>query len=258
MAERQPAAAAELGAARGAAAAVSLPKFWASSPVAWFRTADAFFALRGINNEIEKFYMVLCALSETNVDQARNIVEAEPTEDSFRLIREALVATHTMSEYQMVDHIVNMEPLNGRKPSELLAAMSKYRPADDSHFFAYHFLQRLPREVRVLLSREPVENMQAIAEKADGFMALHKPQQHDVAAVAAADDAEEDAAVAAVKKGNSFKKGGGKKKFSKQKRQRSRSNSTERRSPLCWLHIRFGDKARRCEQPCAWPAAQEN
>jgi hypothetical protein len=136
--------------------------------------------------------------------------------------------------------------------------MSKYRPADDSHFFAYHFLQRLPREVRVLLSREPVENMQAIAEKADGFMALHKPQQHDVAAVAAADDAEEDAAVAAVKKGNSFKKGGGKKKFSKQKRQRSRSNSTERRSPLCWLHIRFGDKARRCEQPCAWPAAQEN
>jgi hypothetical protein len=225
-----------------------LPKFWASSPVAWFRTADAFFALRGVNDEIEKFYMVLCALSETNMDQACNIVEAEPTNDSFRLLREALVATHTMSEYQMVDHIVNMERLNGRKPSELLAAMSKYRPADDRHFFAYHFLQRLPREVRVLLSREPVENMQAIAEKADGFMALHKPQQHDVAAVATREDAEEDAP---VRKGASFRKGGGKKKFGKQKRQRSRSNSTERRSPLCWLHIRFGDKARRCEQPCA-------
>jgi hypothetical protein len=128
---------------RGAAAAVSLPKFWASSPAAWFRTAEAFFALRGVTDNVEKFYMVLCALSEANVDQARSIVEAEPTQDSFRLLREALVSTHTLSEYHMVDHIVNMEPLNGRKPTELLAAMSKYRPADDKHFFAYHFLQRL-------------------------------------------------------------------------------------------------------------------
>jgi hypothetical protein len=63
----------------GAAAAVLLPKFWASSPAAWFHTADAFFALRGVTDNVEKFYMVLCALSEANVDQARGIVEAEPT-----------------------------------------------------------------------------------------------------------------------------------------------------------------------------------
>jgi hypothetical protein len=60
---------------------------------------------------------------------------------------------------QMVDDIVNMEPLNGRKPMELLAAMSKYRLANDKHFFASHFLQRLSWEVRVLLSCESVDNM---------------------------------------------------------------------------------------------------
>jgi hypothetical protein len=59
--------------------------------------------------------MVLRALSEANVDQAPRIVEAEPTTDSFRLLREALVSTHTLSEYQMVDHIVNMEPLNDER-----------------------------------------------------------------------------------------------------------------------------------------------
>jgi hypothetical protein len=245
--------------ARGAPA--TLPKFWASSPAAWFRTADAYFALRGINDEIEKFYMVLCSLSETNIDSARHIIEAEPTADSFQQLREALVASHTMTEFQKVDQIVNMEPLNGRKPSELLAAMSKFRPADDKHFFAYHFLQRLPREVCVLLSRESVDNMQALAEKADGFMALHRPQQHDVAAVAvSADGGEDEGAVAAVKKAAN-KKAANKKRFGKQRAQRSRSASIERRSPLCWLHIRFGDKARRCEQPCAWPSSssqQEN
>jgi hypothetical protein len=66
------------------------------------------------------------------------------------------------------------------------AAMTRYRPADDKHFFAYHFLQRLPCE--------PVDNMQAVAEKADSFMVLHKPQQHDVAVhvAATADEAGKD------------------------------------------------------------------
>jgi hypothetical protein len=189
-------------------------------------------------------------------DNARNIIEAEPTVDSFKLLREALVASHAMTEFQKVDHIVNMEGLNGRKPSEFLAAMTKVRPAEDKDFFAYHFLQSLPCEVRVLLSCESVDNMQALAEKAekaDSFMALHRPQQHDVAAVATtAEDGDEESSIAAIKKSS------GKQQPNKQKRQRSRSSSLERSSPLCWLHICFGDKARRCEQPCTWPAQQEN
>jgi hypothetical protein len=146
----------------------------------------------------------------------------------------------------MVDHIVNMEPLNRRKPTELLAAMSKYRPADNKHFFAYHFLQRLPREVRVLLSRKQVENMQVLAEKAD------------LAAVAASEEGDEDTAITDIKKGAVSKRSSGKKRSGKPKRQRSCSNSTERCSPLCWLQIPFGNRARQCEQSCAWPAVQEN
>jgi hypothetical protein len=40
----------------------------------------------------------------------------------------------------------------------------------------------LPREVRVLLTREPVDNVRALAEKVDAFMALHQPQSHDTVA----------------------------------------------------------------------------
>jgi hypothetical protein len=97
-----------------------------------------------------------------------------------------------------------------------------------------------------------------LAEKADSFMALHRLQQHNVAAkVSTAEDGEEESSVAAVKKA-AGKKSAGKRRPYKQNRQRSRSSSLECRSPLCWLHIRFGDKARRCKQPCAWPAQQEN
>jgi hypothetical protein len=116
----------------------------------------------------------------------RHIVEEEPDATSFRRLREALVASHILSDYQRIDCLVTMEPLNGRKPSEMLAAMNKLKPADDKHYFAYFFLQRLPREVRILLSQELVADMRAPAEKADALMALHVPQQHNVAEVAGA------------------------------------------------------------------------
>jgi hypothetical protein len=149
-----------------------------------------------------------------------------------------------------------MELLNGRKPSEMLAAMNKLKPADDKQFFAYFFLQRLPREVRILLSQEPVADMRALAEKADALMALHVPQQHDVAAVAQPEL--EEATVAAAARNSGSKRAGQFKKKEHQRQQPSTLPGEERRSPLCWLHIRFGNKARGCEQPCAWPSPVEN
>jgi hypothetical protein len=76
-----------------------------------------------------------------------------------------------------------MEPLSGRKPSALLADMNKLKPAGGKQFFAYFFLNRLPREVHILLLQELVSDMLALAAKADALMALHAPHQHEVAAV---------------------------------------------------------------------------
>jgi hypothetical protein len=89
---------------------------------------------------------------------------------------------------------------------------------------------------------------------ADAYMALHQPQSHDIAApvTAAAPECEEES-VAAVKGGG---KKGGQSKYKKKQKQRNASPFDKRRSPLCWLHIRFREKARRCEQPCAWPAVE--
>jgi hypothetical protein len=155
--------------------------------------------------------------------------------------------------------LVSMEPLGGRKPSDMLAEMEKFKPKDMQSFYAYHFLQRLPREIRVLLAQDDLSNMAALAEKADQLVALHQPQHHDAVAVAAmappeqqaaVNTAEEDA-VAAV--GGRRDKGKRSKKKNRRQRRRSPSSSAVRKSPLCWVHIKYGDKAYHCEEPCAWP-----
>jgi hypothetical protein len=198
---------------------------------------------------VEKFYAVLSSLSEANVDRIRHVVEQEPTEQSYENLKQGLVASHVMSDYEKIDKLMQLEPLNGRKSSDMLVNMERLKLADKDQYFAYMFLQRLPREVRVLLTKEPIDSMRALAEKADTFIVLHQLQTHDmpapVAAAAAAAVMDEEEPVTAVK-------GGKKSKHNK----RRYSPSDEKKSPLCWLHIRFGDKANRCEQPCAWLAAE--
>jgi hypothetical protein len=144
-----------------------------------------------------------------------------------------------------VDKLVNMEGLGGRKPSELLAEMDKLKPKDMHSFYAYHFLQRMPPEVRVLLAREDSSNMRMLAKKADNLMSLHLPQQHDVVAAVQHDgQAEETAADADTVPAISGKNGGKKSKSNKKKqRNRSISPSTLDKGPLCWAHIWYGDKA---------------
>jgi hypothetical protein len=47
------------------------------------------------------------------------------------------VATNTLTPYQMVDKLMAMEPLGGRKATELLTAMQKLRPPTDDQLFAW-------------------------------------------------------------------------------------------------------------------------
>jgi hypothetical protein len=85
-----------------------------------------------------------------------------------------------------------MEGLSGRKLSELLSVMDKLKPKDPNSFYAYHFLQWMPREVRLLLARKDLSDMRALAAEADDLMALHQPQARDaVAAIQPAEQAAE-------------------------------------------------------------------
>jgi hypothetical protein len=181
------------------------------------------------------------------------VTEKKPPKDSYGKLKAPLVASHTLTQFQQVDRLVNMEGLGGRNQSKLITVMDKLKPKDPNRFYAYYFLQRMPRVVRILLAHDDLQDMRALAEKADLLMALYQLQAH-VSAVHAAkpqEPAEDSEAVAAViSKAN--KKRRTKKRGGKQGRQRdhSPSQSIVKQSPLCWAHIHY--KAYSCTKPCAW------
>jgi hypothetical protein len=173
-------------------------------------------------------------------------------------LKAALIASHVLSNYQRVEMLAKIEPLGGRHPSEMLTAMLELCPRGEegSTFFFFFFLQRLPREIRVLLADENPADLRAVANKADKLVALHSPQSHNMVAAAMNEPSseEEDTTAAAVKSSN---RGGRKqfrcKKATKQHERRDHSgNQGQQKSSLCFYHASFRDKANNCRAPCAW------
>jgi hypothetical protein len=114
-----------------------------------------------------------------------DIVEAPATETIYDDIQQRLVASHQLSDFQKAEKLFLMQSLGGRKPSEMMAAMLEVCPRGEekTNRFACLFLQRLPREIRVLLARVDHKDPKALAQQADELWALHDGHSETVAAV---------------------------------------------------------------------------
>jgi hypothetical protein len=93
-----------------------------------------------------------------------------------------------------------MEPLGGRKPSELLVSMLELCPRghESSIFLMHLFLERLPAELRITLAEDDHQNVQALAEKVDALWSLHGMKSSFSSAVASLVDVDEPSQVEVV------------------------------------------------------------
>jgi hypothetical protein len=163
-----------------------LPTFWVAKPASWFITAESRFRLHGINREQNRYDYLVVALSKEAVSLVLDIVENPPQHHPYTALKERLLESHQLNDYQRVSLLFRMEPLGGRKPSELLAAMLELCPRghESSIFFTHLFLERLPAELRILLGEDDHQNPRDVAKKADSLWSLHKMNLVPGAAVA--------------------------------------------------------------------------
>jgi hypothetical protein len=87
-----------------------------------------------------------------------------------------------------VEQLFNHPPLAAQKPSELLVEMLCHCPRgqENNVFLNCLFLNKLPRELRILLSEADLADKQTLGARADLFAAHNSKQGHDVVAVVAA------------------------------------------------------------------------
>jgi hypothetical protein len=135
--------------------AVKLPPFWTTNPRAWFTSAEGAFRLRNIADEECQFFNCLHALPETTVSLIADLVEVDPLPANPNTeLRHRLLAAHQLTDIQRVEQLFNLPPLGAQKPSELLVEMLRLCPRgqENNAFFNCLFLNKLLRELRILLS----------------------------------------------------------------------------------------------------------
>jgi hypothetical protein len=261
-------------AAAAAGHVVKLPPFWPTNAAAWFANADGQFALRGITDQRVKYYNALACLPETTINLISDLVEVEEVPaDAYTQLRARLFGAHQLSNYQKVEAMFALPTLGGKKPSEMLAEMSRLCPRgeENSTFFTYCFLHRLPREIRVLLADVDHGDRRALAVRADQIWAHNSRYAHDTAVAAVASEPEPTPVAAVSSRGQQrggSKRGGRYRGSGRGAAGHTRGNgggsdgvpaasmtpSDQARagSDLCFYHWTYGDKASKCVAPCSW------
>jgi hypothetical protein len=95
---------------------------------------------------------MLAALSIDSFRLVRYLLHEETGPESYAQLRASPLASHSLSIYQNMERMMWLPPLSDHKHSVML----EFCPVGESStaIFVYLFLQRLPREIHVLLSED--------------------------------------------------------------------------------------------------------
>jgi len=259
----------------GSAKFFKLPDFWPSTSAAWFGVAESQFALRGVTSQRDRFGLVAAILPEESARKVAHLL-INPTDSCYDDLKKALLSHHVLTDFQRAERLFNMDNLGARRPMDLLAEMLELvQPGEEkTRLFAMLFLRRLPPAVRVQLTEDSLDDLRALAEKADRCAdSLSKMQleRHLVAAASTPSDTEsnagDDVLVAAVSGQSTGSRRFQKKQSTKKGSRQSYSQPTaaaggqkfptglQSSAGFCYYHTRFGRNSHKCREPCSW---QEN
>ena len=154
---------------------VKLPTFWQGRPAAWFQLVESRFRLRGITQELEMFDNVLSALPEDVIAAIMDVLEDAGEETPYTTIKDRLMETHVLSDSEKMELLFKLPSLGARKPSQLLTSMLDVCPAGEekTKLFMFMFLQRLPKDLRLMMKEVEHGDPRTVAARADRLWAGH-------------------------------------------------------------------------------------
>jgi hypothetical protein len=235
---------------------VRLPTFWAQAPAMWFAQAECLFELQGVTCQVNRYCYVVASLTHESMRRVSDLVEQRPDQDPYEVIKARLLSALQLTDYQRADKLFELPGLGARKSSELMSQMLEICPRGEekSHLFACLFLRRLPREIRVLLTKVDHKDPMALAEQADELWALHA---HDSVVAAVQEMSVDEAAINALKQQSRDRPSGDKRKKSWYKKKEKSdgqgpSLSARLESGLCHAHWVYGESATTCHKLCTW------
>lgn len=256
-----------------------VPEFWKEQPRLWFVQFEAIVSPQKQGDEY-KYQLAVSKLGRDALQQVSDIVFTPPATEKYKALKDRLLKVYEESPERQFQRLVGEMELGSQKPSQLLRKMKDLARncQADEETVRRLWLARQPASVRAVLTvsqDQTLENLATIADKIVENMA----GSSEVASVSDSVSAQmftvneimasvnKLALEVAALRGEMQSRP---RRFEERDRSTSRTrpmsrnrSTTPTRTPgspdwMCRFHFRYGPRARRCEEPCAWKKPSGN
>lgn len=238
------------------------PPFWRADPKLWFVQLEAQFEISRITVDSTKYNYVVSAIDTDILTQIADFLLNPPTENKYEELKIRLIDIYSESNEKKLRKLLSEVSLGDKKPSQLLAEMSKLGGTSISQeVFRTLWMQHLPTHIQSVLttSSDPLEK----AKMAD------KISETDSSNLAAAiEKLSKEVEQLKLEQENRRLQEHHRRSRSRY-RQYSRSGTPgpspgfvsdhgdDVQDDVCWYHRKFKEKAHACKPPCKFNK-QEN
>ncbi|XP_071581987.1 uncharacterized protein [Temnothorax nylanderi] len=251
--------------------AVRVPPFWGDEPELWFAQLEGQFTLSGITQDTTKYSYALSQLDSRQIKEIKDVVTQPPEADKYEAVKKALIQRMSVSQEQRTRQLLELEELGDRKPSQFLRHLRTLAGENvPDSLLRTLWLGRLPTQMQMVLATRTEDPLNNVAEQADR---IHEMTSKAVVAAAAAPATKEslEAKIQALTKQvatlttrlsrdksrqRDNEKGRNRNRSRSRSQNRNRGKAKEdnddKNDKHCYYHNRFGEKAKKCTQPCTY------
>lgn len=253
---------------------VKTPKFNPDDPELWFAQLEGQFVLSNISADATKFYYVLAQLEPQHASEIRDLVVTPPATNKYETVKAELIRRLSASQERKIKQLLMHEEMGDRKPTQFLRHLQLLAGVNvPSDFIRTIWASRLPTHLQTCIAAQEakmtLEDLAELADRVNDVVPATIQATSQVATTSTPAASTNSAIDALTQKVEELTRK--LETMSTELNRRSRSRSNGRRKPwsrsrsrfrssnnsYCFYHDRFGERARRCIQPCTYKK-QEN
>lgn len=229
---------------------VKIPPFWKKNVEIWFLQVESQFSISSIKSEVTKFHYIVASLDSEIAESISDLLCKPLSQQPYKDLKSRLITQFANSDQTKLKLLQELE-LGDSKPSAFLQRMRTLSGDNISDtYLKTMFIQRMPTQYRPMLAANYGLSIDDLAKIADQTLEF-STTPHTIHAVdnnchTSGSSQEQNSILQRLERIEEL--------MSKSEQPAEFSYDVNRvnDSSLCWYHMQFGKRARRCVAPCKY------
>ena len=142
----------------------------------WYVMVENYFTMLNITSNVHRYTILQHQLDSEDSRRVADILRCPVTEESYALLKDALISRCGASKDDRMRKMLENEPLGDRTPSEFLTHLKVLGAESVSNSFMQTiWLDRLPANIQAILAAQPDASLENLALIADAIHRVSNP-----------------------------------------------------------------------------------